>query len=210
MFSASLRSILCAMFAAAFLSGCAGYPPTKPFFGGVGWHLPGWPAPVSPVSPLEPPPTTKPEPYWAGDGVHGRPTILVRLGEQRAYFYRGRKVVGVTRISSGKKGFATPAGSYSVIQKHKDHVSTLYGDYVGAGGEVVKSNVTARKDPVPEGASFRGAKMPCFLRFSGGYGLHAGRVPNYPASHGCVRLPREMAEHFFANAEMGTAVLVED
>ncbi|MGB8166242.1 MAG: L,D-transpeptidase family protein [Chthoniobacteraceae bacterium] len=152
----------------------------------------------------------KPESYWNGDGAKGDPTILVRLGEQRAYFYRGQKVVGATRISTGKKGYTTPSGTYSVTQKDKNHVSTLYGDFVGAGGEVVKSNVSAGKDPVPEGAMFRGAKMPYFLRFSGGHGLHSGRVPNYPASHGCVRLPGEMAKHFFDNAEIGTPVRVEE
>ena len=52
--------------------------------------------------------------------------------------------------------------------------------------------------------------MPYFLRFSGGYGLHAGSVPNHPASHGCVRLPAEMAKHFYANASVGTPVRVEE
>jgi lipoprotein-anchoring transpeptidase ErfK/SrfK len=198
---ALLRSILFVFAAGVFLSGCAGYPPMNPFFSQTGV--------IPPPLPLEPPPAKKTE-YWNGDGAKGEPTILVRLGEQRAYFYRGRKVVGMTRISTGKKGYATPAGSYSVIQKDKNHVSTLYGDYVGAGGDVVKSNVSVGKDPAPAGSTFRGAKMPYFLRFSGGHGLHSGRVPNYPASHGCVRLPAEMAKHFFENAEMGTPVRVEE
>jgi lipoprotein-anchoring transpeptidase ErfK/SrfK len=158
---------------------------------------------------LDPPPVKKGD-FWNGDAGKGEPAILVRIGEQRAYFYRGRKVVGATRISTGKKGYDTPTGSYRVIQKDKDHVSTLYGDYVGASGEVVKANVSAGKDEAPEGSTFRGAKMPYFLRFSGAHGLHSGRVPNYPASHGCVRLPTEMARRFFDNAEMGTPVFVED
>jgi lipoprotein-anchoring transpeptidase ErfK/SrfK len=207
---ASVRILFCGLAIVAFFSGCAGYPPTKSFYNRFGmFHLPGF-APVAPAAPLEPPPVKKQESYWNGDGANGAPTIVVRLGEQRAYFYRGRKVVGATRISTGKKGYATPSGNYSVIQKDRHHVSNLYGDYVGADGEVVKSNVTAGKDPAPEGSTFRGAKMPYFLRFSGGYGLHSGRVPNYPASHGCVRLPAEMAKHFFDNAEGGTPVLVEE
>lgn len=205
---ALLRSIVFTLSAFVLLSGCAGYRAINPFFRQSG----AFPALVAPPPslPLEPPPAKKAESYWAGDGAKGEATIVVRIGEQRAYFYRGRKVVGATRISTGKKGYATPPGSYSVTQKDKSHVSTLYGDYVDASGDVVKSNVSAGKDPAPPGATFRGAKMPYFLRFSGGHGLHSGRVPNYPASHGCVRLPAEMAKHFFDNAEMGTPVRVEE
>ena len=205
---ASLRLTLVALAALVFLGGCASYPPINPFFKQFGLTQ----GPVPPPAPalLEPPPTKKPESYWIGEGATAAATIVVKLGDQRAYFYRGRKVVGATRISTGKKGYATPPGNYSVTQKDKAHVSTLYGDYVGAGGDVVKSNVSVGKDPVPPGATFRGAKMPYFLRFSGGHGLHSGRVPNYPASHGCVRLPAAMAKHFFENAEMGTPVRVEE
>ena len=74
--------------------------------------------------------------------------------------------------------------------------------------DVVKRDVDMSKMTVPEGCEFKGAKMPFYLRFTGGYGLHAGYVPNYPASHGCVRLPRVMAEHFFHNAQVGTPVIV--
>lgn len=201
---ASFRSCFCALVAAVFLSGCAGSPikPFYPKFGFLPWVRPK-------VAMPEPPPTNLPAPYWAPESAVGEPMILVRLGEQRAYFYHGNKVVGVTRISSGKKGFTTPPGYYRVIQKNRNHVSNLYGDYVGADGAVVKANVDVGKDAAPEGSSFRGAKMPYFLRFHGGYGLHAGRVPNQPASHGCVRLPSEMARHFFESAQMGTPVQVE-
>jgi hypothetical protein len=95
-----------------------------------------------------------------------------------------------------------------VIQKDKNHVSNLYGRILGADGAVVKSDAHMSKDKVPEGGSFAGAKMPYFLRFHGGYGLHAGRVPSYPASHGCVRLPSAMAPRFFENSELGTPVSV--
>lgn len=200
---ASFRLPFLAVVSAIFFSGCAGYPPTNPFFKPFGSFL-------NPKPTLEPPPVKSAESFWIGEGATGEPTIVVHRGDQRAYFYRGRKVVGATRISSGKKGFTTPTGNYQVIQKDRHHVSTLYGDYVGADGEVVKANVDAGKDSAPEGSSFSGAKMPYFLRFSGGYGLHAGRVPNYPASHGCVRLPAEMARHFFENAQMGTPVLVQE
>ena len=159
---------------------------------------------------LEEPPAIRPENFWADHDGKGAPFIRVRLDTQRAYFYRGRKIVGATKISTGKKGFGTPVGSYSVIQRDKHHVSTLYGDFVDSSGAVVQANVDVKKDSAPAGAVFRGAKMPYFLRFQGGHGLHAGRVPNHPASHGCVRLPSDMARHFFENAPLGTPVLIEN
>lgn len=148
--------------------------------------------------------------YWNGDGVKGKSSIVIVLSEQRAYFYKDDKVVGESTISTGKKGFETPPGQYKVIQKDKDHVSNLYGEYVDEDGTVVQKNVDVTKDPLPEGATFSGAKMPWFLRFTGGYGMHAGHVPRYRASHGCVRMPSAMAEHFYGGAENGTPVTVKE
>ena len=162
----------------------------------------------------QPPPATPPPAattsYWHGDGVAGEPRIVIDLSDQRARFYKGDKLVGESKISTGRKGFETPPGNYRVTQRSKDHVSNLYGDYVDEFGDVVKKDVDVTKDELPEGAEFRGAKMPYFLRFHGGYGMHAGRVPSYRASHGCVRLPRAMAQHFYENAPYGTPVIVED
>jgi lipoprotein-anchoring transpeptidase ErfK/SrfK len=148
-------------------------------------------------------------PYWTGEGVAGKARIVVRLGEQRAYFYKGQRLVGESPISTGKKGFETPPGNYRVIQKSIDHVSNLYGDYINEDDEVIKRNVDVTKDEMPDGTEFRGAKMPYFLRFTRGYGMHAGFVPRYRASHGCIRMPREMAKRFFHAAELGTPVTVE-
>ena len=146
--------------------------------------------------------------YWDGDGVSGSPSITIDLGEQKAFFYKDNRLVGVSMISSGREGYATPPGQYKVIQKSKDHFSNLYGDYVDSAGNVMVSNVGVRRDPKPPGASFRGAPMPYFLRFHGGYGLHAGFLPGFPASHGCVRMPERMAQIFFANVSHGTPVRV--
>ena len=146
--------------------------------------------------------------YWDGDGVSGSPSITINLGEQKAFFYKDGRLVGVSMISSGREGYATPAGTYKVIQKSKDHVSNLYGDYVDGSGNVMVANVGVNRDPKPSGASFRGAPMPYVLRFHGGYGLHAGFLPGFPASHGCVRMPERMAEIFFANSSQGTPVRV--
>lgn len=146
--------------------------------------------------------------YWDGDGVTGSPSITIDLREQKAFFYKGDRLVGVSLISSGREGYRTPPGNYKIIQKSRDHVSNLYGDYVDASGNVVVANVGVRRDPMPPGTTFRGAPMPYFLRFHGGYGLHAGFLPGFPASHGCVRMPERMAQIFYANVSNGTPVRV--
>jgi lipoprotein-anchoring transpeptidase ErfK/SrfK len=146
--------------------------------------------------------------YWDGDGVSGSPSITIDLGEQKAFFYKDGRLVGVSMISSGREGYRTPSGQYKIIQKSKDHVSNLYGDYVDQGGNVMVANVGVKRDPKPPGTTFRGAPMPYFLRFHGGYGLHAGFLPGFAASHGCVRMPERMAQIFFANVSQGTPVRV--
>lgn len=146
--------------------------------------------------------------YWDGDGVAGSPSITIDLGEQKAFFYKSNRLVGVSMISSGREGYSTPAGSFKIIQKNKDHVSNLYGDYVDGSGNVVVANVGVKKDPKPPGALFRGAPMPYFMRIHGGVGMHAGFLPGFPASHGCIRMPERMAEIFFANVSHGTPVRV--
>lgn len=167
------------------------------------------PPPPKPVVVKKAVPARK-ENFWKGDGVTGEPSIVIDLSGQRVYFYRGEKVVGESIISSGKTGFETPPGEYKVIQKDKKHESNLYGQFVSADGDVVRSNVDMTKDHPPEGTTFKGAKMPYFLRFHDGYGLHAGRVPGHRASHGCVRLPNDIARHFFENAEVGTPVILQE
>ncbi len=146
--------------------------------------------------------------YWDGDGVGGAPSITIDLREQKAFFYKGGRLVGVSMISSGREGYSSPAGNFKIIQKNKDHVSNLYGDYVDAAGNVVVSNVGVKTDPMPPGTRFRGAPMPYFMRISGGVGMHAGFLPGFPASHGCIRMPARMAEIFFANVSQGTPVRV--
>jgi hypothetical protein len=149
-------------------------------------------------------------PYWRDDHFRGAPKIVVNLSEQRAYFYKGKHLVGESNISTGRKGFETPPGRYRVIQKDADHVSNLYGDYLDEDGEIVVKNVDVTKDPRPEGTEFLGADMPYFLRFSRGYGMHAGFVPRYRASHGCIRMPAKMARHFFEAAKEDTPVIVKE
>ncbi len=138
----------------------------------------------------------------------GTRKILVNLTTQQAFFYRGKVLVGRTNISSGRRDFETPPGKYRVIQKDANHVSSQYGAYLARSGSVLLRDVDINKDPCPKGAHFVGAPMPYFLRFTGGYGMHAGFVPRYRASHGCIRMPAQMAKHFFDAAEVGTRVEV--
>jgi lipoprotein-anchoring transpeptidase ErfK/SrfK len=146
--------------------------------------------------------------YWDGDGVEGKPSIKIKLQEQRAYFYKAGKLVGVTQLSTGREGLDTPTGSFKVLQKDRDHASSKYGDYVDEAGNVVVPNVDVTKDPKPPGTRYKGAPMPYYMQIAPGFGLHAGYLPGYPASHGCIRMPEFMAENFFKTVTVGTPVTI--
>ena len=188
-----IRTFILALCLTLALSGCIAPRPRK----------------LVPVKKAQAAHVPRKENYWRGDGVKGSPRIVIELGAQRVHFYLGDKLVGDSVVSTGKTGFDTPPGEYHVIQKDKDHVSNLYGQFVNAAGEVVRTNVDITKDHPPAGAEFLGAKMPYFMRFHDGYGLHAGYVPSHPASHGCVRLPHDIAMHFFDHSEVGMPVILK-
>src|SRR6476619_5599805 len=155
-------------------------------------------------------PAPAPQGYWNGDGISGSPKIIVSIADQRAYFYKGKQLVGESTVSTGKPGFGTPPGYYTVFWKDAEHVSSVFGDYVDDLGNVVKSNIDSRKDSKPPGSHYDGARMPFAMFFRGGYAMHQGYVPPYAASHGCIRVPREMAQTFFDNAPVGTPVIVKE
>ena len=146
--------------------------------------------------------------YWDGDQASGSPSIKISLGEQRAYFYKGGMLVGVSQLSTGREGRNTPYGHFSVMQKDRNHASNLYGDYVDSAGNVIVPNVDVKKDPKPPGTHFKGASMPYYMQIAPGFGLHAGYLPGYPASHGCIRMPEFMAEDFFKSVSIGTPVTI--
>ena len=154
-------------------------------------------------------PTTKAEnSFWMGDDYVGSPSIKIDLSDQIAYFYKGGQLVGQSAVSTGKSTHRTPTGSFKITQKSADHASNLYGKIVDADGNVVVAEADSRKDKVPSGGKYIGAPMPNFMRFNGGVGMHAGYLPGYPASHGCVRMPKYMSAHFFRNVNYGTPVSV--
>ena len=148
--------------------------------------------------------------YWDDKGSGGKPRIVIDLNEQRAYFYRGNHMVGISIVSTGREGYDTPPGEFRVTEKDPTHVSSIYGDYVDRNGLVMMGNVDVTKDRRPRGTVFRGAPMPYFLRIHGSIGMHAGYLPGYPASHGCIRLPKEMAVRFYRNAAIGTPVVIRE
>jgi len=138
----------------------------------------------------------------------GKARVVVDLSEQQAYLYRGKHVTARSRISSGREGYRTPTGRFSVILKDEDHRSSIYGEYVNASGEVVRPNVDVRKHARPRGARFVGSPMPFYVCFRPSYGLHAGYLPGVPASHGCIRMPYWKARQFYRAVHIGTPVLV--
>ena len=147
--------------------------------------------------------------HWDGDGIQGRPSITIRLGEQRAYFYKGNQLVAVSAISTGREGFNTPIGKFKIVQKDQNHVSSRFGDYLDRQTrQVIKKDADRMADKLPSGAVFDGAKMPYFMRIVGGTGMHEGFLPGYAASHGCIRMPGFMAESFFRNVQVGTPVQI--
>ena len=82
-------------------------------------------------------PRATPAGWWNDEAASGSAKIVVHIGEQQAYFYKGRQLVGQTTVSTGKPGFSTPPGHYTVVSKDAGHVSTVFGDYVDDFGNVV-------------------------------------------------------------------------
>jgi len=111
----------------------------------------------------------------------GPVTVIISLKTQRAYAYRNGVPIGVSTVSTGKRGHATPTGVFTILQKQVEHKSNLYDD----------------------------APMPFMQRLTwSGIAMHAGHLPGYPASHGCVRLPREFAEKLYAITRLGLTVVI--
>jgi len=179
------------LLAALIICSCEEYP--EPYGAGAGFY-----------------PRAAPAGWWHDEGASGKPRIVVRIGEQKAYFYKGKTLVGWTTVSTGKPGFGTPPGHYTVLSKDVDHVSTAFGDYVDGSGNVVRSNIDSRKDQQPKGTHFDGARMPYAMFFRSGYAMHQGYVPPFAASHGCIRIPKGMASQFFEHAPVGTPVTVTE
>ncbi|HEY5721255.1 MAG TPA: L,D-transpeptidase family protein [Allosphingosinicella sp.] len=119
---------------------------------------------------------------WKPDlAPEGEVEIFVSVPLQRAFVYRGGTLIGVSTVSTGRRGHETPTGRFSITEKHRKHFSNLYDN----------------------------APMPFMQRLTNdGIALHAGAIPGRPASHGCVRLPLAFAEHLFGATKVGATVRI--
>lgn len=148
---------------------------------------------------------------WNGDGMEGPVAVKIVLDEQKAYIYRGGQLAGWTYLASGKGSRASSPGKYRITEKIEDKYSGTWGVIQDANGDVIDGDARSGRESVPPGGRFVGAPMPYWMRLTGyGMGMHAGHIPNpgRPASHGCIRLPAEMAEILYNVVEIGTPVVI--
>jgi hypothetical protein len=134
-------------------------------------------------------------------------SVEIDLEEQTAYLLQNGRPVLATPISSGRYGHLTERGSFKILDKERNHYSSMYGKIADARGNTIVADADADMR-VPPGGKFIPAPMHYFMRFSGADGMHAGYLPGYPASHGCVRMPEEYAIEFFNSVSVGTPVTV--
>ena len=104
----------------------------------------------------------------------------------------------------GKATGMTPIGKFAVLEKDQNHRSTLYGAFCDSQRRIVREGVSLHIDSAPSGTHFIGAPMYYFCRFHDAVGMHIGILPGYPASHGCVRLPAEIAPIIYSKVKVGT------
>ncbi|AQR73432.1 L,D-transpeptidase family protein [Sphingomonas sp. LM7] len=124
-----------------------------------------------------------PELMKASTSARAPVRIVIAIRQQQALVYRGDRLAGMTTVSTGAPGYETPLGEFTILEKKVFHRSNLYSN----------------------------APMPHMQRLTwGGVALHAGPLPGYPASHGCIRLPKAFARELFDLTSKGGAVLVVD
>ncbi|MGU3495597.1 L,D-transpeptidase [Xanthobacteraceae bacterium A53D] len=127
----------------------------------------------------------KPGTYlWYPDRApEGPVAIVVALPAQRCFVYRNGVRIGVTTVSTGRDGYQTPTGVFTILDKDVDHHSSVYDN----------------------------AAMPYSERLTwSGVALHAGGLPGYPSSHGCVHLPLAFAKLLYGVTQVGTPVIISD
>jgi lipoprotein-anchoring transpeptidase ErfK/SrfK len=145
--------------------------------------------------------------FFAAISLRAQTSIEIDLEEQTAYLLQNGRAVLASPISSGRYGHLTESGSFKVLEKERMHYSSMYGKIVDPRGNTIVADADADM-PVPSGGKFIPAPMHYFMRFTGADGMHAGYLPGYPASHGCVRMPQQYAIAFFNAVSVGTPVTV--
>jgi lipoprotein-anchoring transpeptidase ErfK/SrfK len=162
-----------------------------------------------PPAPPPPPPRAQLVMYqWYDTGGPGEFAMRIRLSTQMVEFRRGDRPVGWSFVATGREGHATRPGKYRITERVVDKISNRYGWLEDSMGEIVQPS--ARFDaPVPPGLRYVPAPMPFWMRLTDyGIGLHGGVIPEpgRPASHGCIRLPNELAPRVYAATRIGTPV----
>ena len=118
---------------------------------------------------------------WRDTGATGAPRVVVSLSDQLAYVYRGDTLVAVSTVSTGTEQNPTPTGIFPILEKKPMHRSRKYDN----------------------------APMPFMQRIDNyGIALHAGALPGYPASHGCIRLPAKFAAKLYGVTNVGATVMI--
>jgi lipoprotein-anchoring transpeptidase ErfK/SrfK len=145
--------------------------------------------------------------FWAAISLQAQTSVEIDLEEQMAYLLQNGRVVLTSPISSGRYGHLTHKGSFKVLEKERTHYSSMYGKIVDSRGDTIVADADADMR-IPPGGKFIPAPMHYFMRFAGADGMHAGYLPGYPASHGCVRMPEQYAIAFFNSVSVGTPVTV--
>lgn len=135
--------------------------------------------------------------------------VIISISKQRAYLMVDGETYIDTPVSTGKRAGMTPTGKFKVTEKDADHRSSIYGNFVDSKGRVVRAGISLKVDSAPAGTHYVGAPMAYFCRFNGAIGMHVGILPGYPASHGCVRLPEQIAPLIYEKVKVGTSVEVQ-
>lgn len=140
----------------------------------------------------------------------GNARVTVSLSKQRAYVTNGEQLYIDTPVSTGKRAGMTPTGSFKITEKDADHRSNIYGAFCDSKGRIVRDGISSKIDSAPSGTHYVGAPMKWFMRLTDrGVGMHVGILPGYPASHGCIRLPADIAPLIYQKVKFGTPVTIE-
>lgn len=151
--------------------------------------------------------------YWRGGAIEqynpAGSYVEILRDVQRGRLYINGKIAMDFPVSTGKAGgHETPAGTFRITEKKREHHSSLYGSFVDSQGNAVQRKVHSA-DPAPAGTRFEGTAMPYWMRFNGAIGMHTGPIPREGASHGCVRVPEQACSILFNKLSVGSRVIVK-
>lgn len=147
---------------------------------------------------------------WNDPGGEGEVKVVISLKDQIARVYRGERQIGWSYVATGISGYGTPDGEYKVLEKKVDKVSNRYGWIEDEFGNMVDKDAEY-DDPIPEGYVYVPAPMPYWMRLTWkGIGMHGGIIPNpgRPASHGCIRMPKDFVPLLYDAVDIHTPVSI--